>query len=97
MAYDLAQMKDSEGSIKEQRWMKTTKGSIKFTVFDSCLGVVGKEGSTLTAVHLVRIGSENALDEKASGPARKGVPFDTTAAKKVIKILGKPEQVMIIA
>jgi hypothetical protein len=56
-------------NINEQEYASGPK--IKFTAFTSCIGVIAKEGGTLTAVHLVMIGR----DGEPFGADAKDVPL----------------------
>ena len=52
MPYELFPAND-ELKIAEQEYASGPK--IKFTAFTSCIGVIAKEGATLTGVHLVMV------------------------------------------
>ena len=69
-------------NIKEQEYASAKK-EIMFTGFTSCIGVIAKEGATLTAVHLVMV-------------AKDGSIFDGEVATDVLELLPKkPDAVTI--
>ncbi len=43
-----------------------TGKEIKFSPFDSCIGLIGKSGSEVTGVHLVLFSSEGMIDAKTA-------------------------------
>jgi hypothetical protein len=68
-------------NIAEQQY--ATAAEIEFTHFTSCIGVITKQGKSLTAIHLVIT-------------ARDGTVFDDIAIAKVLSILpGAYEKVTI--
>jgi hypothetical protein len=68
--------------IKEQEYASAEK-EIMFTGFTSCIGVIAKEGATLTAVHLVMVANDGSI-------------FDVNAAINVLNLLPeKPDAVTI--
>lgn len=68
-------------SIKEQEYASAAE--IKFTMFTSCIGVIAKKDSSLTAVHLVMKADDDSI-------------FDANAAVNVLALLPKsPDAVTI--
>lgn len=71
MPYKLKLTNDAK-KIKEQEY--ATAESIMFTTFTSCIGVIAKKGTALTAVHLVMKADDETL-------------FDEQAATQVLSVL----------
>ncbi len=97
MSYNLWKADDPK-EIKEQEYAIASE--IKFGHFTSCLGVIGKAGGSLYAVHLVKSG---VLWKEMYGlTLYKGKPvkldtFDTTVAANVLSIFPQElEQVVVV-
>lgn len=73
MSYVLTQTDDA-ALLPEQRYVRDVD-EVLFSRFTSCIGVVVRTGTTLTAVHLVQIDNQDGY-------------FDPTAARAVLAILG---------
>ena len=67
--------------IAEQEYASAT--TIRFTPFTSCIGLVARKGTMLTAVHLVIMSNTDTL-------------FDDGAAKQVASILGAYDEVVVL-
>jgi hypothetical protein len=68
-------------AVAEQEY--GSAGEIRFTTFTSCIGVIARNGNTVTGVHLVQVAAD-------------GTNFDTTAADQVITLLGSYTQVVVL-
>jgi len=73
--------------IKEQLY--ATARAIKFSTFDSCLGVIARKGGLLTGVHLVMYGTDLTLspDQQLAFSKRGGATFDNITVPKVLNLL----------
>jgi hypothetical protein len=60
-----------------------TAGTIMFTQFTSCMGVIARNGNNVTGVHLVVVGQD-------------GTVFDNAAAQATIQVLGAYTEVVVI-
>ncbi len=80
MPYDFNKT-DNTLQITEQRYGESNE--IRFSNFDSCIGLIAKNGNTLTGVHLVMFSNDDSS-------------FDNTAADDAINLLGDYEEVIII-
>ena len=77
-------------SIKETQY-GTGEGQVTFPGIDSCIGIVGRSGSSLTGVHLVMVDAAGTFMVEGSG-------FDeviTATAASVVSVLGKPEEIRV--
>ncbi|MEM9535072.1 MAG: DUF4157 domain-containing protein [Cyanobacteria bacterium P01_A01_bin.3] len=69
----------------------TGDGQVTFPGIDSCIGIVGRSGSTLTGVHMVMVDKAGTFMVEGSG-------FDetiTATAASVVSVLGKPEEIRV--
>jgi hypothetical protein len=73
MSYVLTQTDDA-ALLPEQHYVRDVD-EVLFSRFTSCIGVVARTGTTLTAVHLVQIDNQNGY-------------FDPAAARAVLDVLG---------
>lgn len=71
---------DSSIKIAEHQWARGPE--LKFTNFDSCIGVVGRQGNELTGVHLVCVGEQDVV-------------FNDAVANQVIELLAGSEETAI--
>lgn len=79
MSYTLSEAR-SEDSIDERRYAEGDR--LRFTTFNSCIGIVGVDGGELIGVHL------SLVDESGSA-------FDRTAADEVARVLSGCSSVVI--
>jgi len=77
MPYELFPAND-ELKIAEQEYASGPK--IKFTAFTSCIGVIAKEGATLTGVHLVMV---DRKDKYFGEDKKNDVPLVITKLPKL--------------
>ncbi|MGK7910509.1 MAG: DUF4157 domain-containing protein [Synechococcus sp.] len=69
----------------------TGAGQVTFPGINSCIGIVGRSGSSLTGVHLVMI-------DPAGTTMLEGGEFDeviTATAASVVSVLGSPEEIRV--
>ncbi|PLY42111.1 hypothetical protein CSZ94_12080 [Janthinobacterium sp. ROICE36] len=68
-------------SIAEQQY--ATAGTVRFSAFTSCIGLLARNGTNVTGVHLVMFSNTDS-------------PFDNAAAEAAIALLGAYQQVVVI-
>ncbi|MGB0523419.1 MAG: hypothetical protein ACPGJS_10695 [Flammeovirgaceae bacterium] len=80
MPYNLSQGGNAM-AIAEQEY--ATAGEIKFTAFTSCIGIISRDKTKITGIHLVIIGKDKT-------------PFNDNVIPEIVRILGSYDQVWVI-